>query len=360
MGVTVVVGGQFGSEGKGKLVAHLAAAAQGPVAAVRCGGTNSGHTIELPSGRPYALRQLPAASLVPGAGLYLGAGMIVDPALLRREMLDLGIPRNRVRVDRNAVILDQRDVEVETGVHLRQRLGSTLSGTGSATARKVLRDPTQKTARSCLELMDMVDDVSLRLNEAVDRGIEVIVEGTQGAGLSLHHSPHHPFTTSRDTTAAAFLSEVGLAPTLVSSVIVVFRTFPIRVAGNSGPLENEVTWGEVTRRSRAPVGLTEFTTVTGVERRVAEFDWVQARDAVRLNRPTALAIHGLDYLNFKNRGARRWSSLSAESRGFIEQVESRLSVPVRYVFTGPSVVDVIERSGHGESASLASITTAAV
>ncbi|MGH2757217.1 MAG: adenylosuccinate synthetase [Actinomycetota bacterium] len=341
MAVTVVVGGQYGSEGKGKLVAHLARTSPAPIAVARCGGTNSGHTVEY-RGTPYPFRQLPSAAVVDGAALFLAAGMVIDIELLLKEMADVGLDRKRLHVDRNAVLLDERDVSRESDSRLRERVGSTLSGTGSATARKVLRDPTQKTAESALDLKAFITDVSKDLNELIDSGTAVIVEGTQGIGLSLHHSPHFPFATSRDTSAAAFLSEVGLAPALVSDVIVVFRTFPIRVAGNSGPLPSEMTWEELAHRAGSATPFSEFTTVTKKLRRVGEFDWDQAEDAIRINRPSCLALHGMDYISFSDRGARRLSDLSVESRRFVDRIEGRLGVPVHFIFTGPRNEDIID------------------
>lgn len=342
MAVTVVVGGQFGSEGKGKLVAHLAAGSRDPFV-VRCGGTNSGHTVDF-EGRPYPFRQLPSAAVVPRARLFLGAGMVVDPDLLLKEMGDVGLDKRRVHVDRNAVILDEQDLSAERDSHLRERVGSTLSGTGSATARKVLRDPTQLTASDEPRLKEFVTDVSKDLNEAVDSGHGVIVEGTQGVGLSLHHSEHFPFVTSRDTSAAAFLSEVGLAPSLVTDVIAVFRTFPIRVAGNSGPLFNELRWEEVTRRAGAPTLFQEYTTVTRKLRRVGEFDWDQAEECVRINRPSCLAVHGADYLNYEDLGVQDWEALSPETKSFVTDLEYRLDVEVRFIFTGPRQDQIVDRS----------------
>lgn len=341
MGVTVVVGGQYGSEGKGKLVAHLARAAQGSVAVVRCGGTNSGHTVDF-QGTPYPFRQLPSAAVVDGVPLFLSAGMILDLDLLLKEVADVGLDTDRLRVDRNAVLMDEADAASEVHSSLRERVGSTLSGTGSATARKVLRDPTQRTARSAPELSHLITNVSYDLNELLDSGHTVIVEGTQGMGLSLHHSEHFPYTTSRDTSASAFLSEVGLAPTLVTEVVAVFRTYPIRVAGNSGPLSNEISWEELARRAGSPLPFSEYTTVTKKLRRVGEFDWDQAKEAIRINRPSALAIHGLDYLNVADRGCKRLTELSHESRSFLERIEARLGVPVRFLFTGPRNDDVID------------------
>jgi len=345
MSVTVVVGGQYGSEGKGKMVAYLASSkAHRSVAVVRCGGPNSGHTVDF-CGRPYPLRQLPTAAVIDGVELFLGAGMIIDPEILQTEIKALRVQPTRVHVDRNAVIVDDHDLAQERAASLRERIGSTLSGTGSATSRKVLRDPSQKTAKEIAALRALVTDVSRRLNQLVDRGHPIIVEGTQGIGLSLHHSRYFPFATSRDTTAAAFLSEVGLAPTLVSDVIVVFRTYPIRVAGNSGPFPNEVTWQEVGARAGSPIPFSEYTTVTKRLRRIAQFDWDLAQEAVRINRPTRLALHGLDYVNFSDRGVRSWRELTDASKSFVSNLEARLETPVHFLFTGPRNADLIDLSG---------------
>src|SRR5260370_22311400 len=96
-------------------------------------------------------------------------------------------------------------------------------------------------------------DGSDEVNRDLDYGKKVLIEGTQGFGLSLYHSDHYPKTTSRDTTAAGFLSEVGVSPKLVTEIVVVFRTFPIRVAGDqAGPLANEIKWEHLQRESGYP------------------------------------------------------------------------------------------------------------
>jgi adenylosuccinate synthase len=151
-----------------------------------------------------------------------------------------------------------------------------------------------------------------------------------------------PFVTGRDTTAAGFLAEAGISPMVVSDVVVVLRTYPIRVAGNSGPLD-EIGWEEVVRRSGYPTALAEYTTVTGRLRRVGEFDWRLAEKAVAVNRPTAIALHGVDYLDHSNLGATEWYHLGPRSRRFIDQLEQRLGVRVRYVFTGPDRQHIIDR-----------------
>src|SRR5207237_4682782 len=123
----------------------------------------------------------------------------------------------------------------EAELCLRQRLSSTLCGVGAAVARRALRNADVRLVKDvlCQEpwLKHMLSNVAEEANAAVDKGKRVLIEGTQGFGLSLYHSAEYPKTTSRETTASAFLSEVGLSPLVVKEVVLVLRTFPIRVAG---------------------------------------------------------------------------------------------------------------------------------
>ena len=346
MPVTVVVGGQFGSEGKGKLVSRLACRRRGPIAVVRGGGSNAGHTAE-GCGRRFLLRQLPSGAVNPDVLLAMSAGMQIDLEVLLREIDTVGVEPGHLIIDPNATLISPEDSAVELAGRLGERVGSTLSGTGAALARKLMRAQDVRRAAEVEALAPYLDDVSARLNALLDDGGEVIVEGTQGAGLSLHHGAY-PFVTARDTTAAAFLSEAGLSPLLVDEIVVVLRTYPIRVAGGSGPLRNEVSWEDIRERSGYPQALAEYTTVTGRLRRVGDFDWEQAERAVQLNRPTALAVHGLDYLDYSDLGCRSIGRLSATSHHFVDELESRLDVPVKWMFTGPSGEDLIERSEPGD------------
>jgi adenylosuccinate synthase len=338
--LTVVVGGQYGSEGKGKLVSHLACSTPGRIAVVRGGGSNAGHTAE-GCGKRLLLRQLPSGAVNPQCLLAMSAGMQIDVNVLFTEIEAAAVTPGQLIIDPRANVIEDTDEAVERSHALGERVGSTLSGTGSALARKVMRTRDVRCVRDVSVLGPFIDDVSLRMNALVASGASVIVEGTQGAGLSLHHGPY-PYVTARDTTAAAFLSEAGISPVLVDDVVVVLRTYPIRVAGASGPMHNEIGWEEVRRRSGYQSTLAEYTSVTGRLRRVSEFDWDLAELAVRLNAPTSLAIHGLDYLDHSDLGCRRVDDLSAVSRAFVDELESRLGVPARWLFTGPGGADLID------------------
>ena len=343
MGVTVVVGGQYGGEGKGKIVSYLSMRDEAHYV-VRCGGPNSGHTVNL-SGKIYQLRLLPAGFVNNRTRLLLPAGALVNPRILLDEINLCEVEPSRVGVDFNVGIITEREISYETQLRLRHNIGSTLSGTGAAVAKRVLRDGSFILAKDVVQLRPFLTNVSEEINVAIDAGKYIIVEGTQGFGLSLYHSECYPYATSRDTTASAFLSEIGISPLRVEHIIMVTRTYPIRVGGNSGPLKDEVSWEQLRRLSGYPYEIAEYTTATKRLRRVALFDWDLVRRAAKVNRPTQIALHGLDYTDYRNKGVTTFDDLTKSAKEFVEAVEQELNVKVTFVGTGPTNEELIDRRG---------------
>lgn len=346
MSVWVIVGGQYGSEGKGKVSAFITLKENIDLC-VRGGGPNSGHSFVDEDGTTKVLRQLPTGYVNPHTRLLIPAGALIDPKILKYEIDSFGIDPSRVGVDQKCFVITEADRETERNLHLRERLSSTLCGVGAAVARRALRGGDAKLARDVVGeyhwLRNLLTDVSEEVNRAADHGGKVLIEGTQGFGLSLYHSDYYPKTTSRDTSAAGFISEVGLSPRLVTEVVVVFRTFPIRVAGaQAGPLKDEITWEQIKSESGYPYDPTEMTSVTHKVRRVGRFDWELAEKAIEVNRPTYLAINHLDYLSYSNRGANRFEGLSPKAIEFIEDLSHKAQAPVRLLGTGPGIDELIE------------------
>jgi len=345
--LTVVVGGQFGSEGKGKVVAHLCRNYRFD-ACVRVGGPNSGHTVTL-NGRRTVLRQVPAGVVNPHTQLFIASGCLVDPEILQREIKMLGLSPDRLKIDRNASLLDRSDAEFERRIGLEGRIGSTATGVGSAVIKRILRKDSSIILEKRIDdypfLIPYLADVSKEINRLCDAGKSTVIEGTQGFGLSLYHSSYYPFVTSRDVTASGFLSEVGVSPLLVTDIILVIRTFPIRVGGNSGDLPNEIDWETVRKESGYPHEIKELTSVTGRVRRVARLDIGLVKKAVQINRPTFIALMGVDYLDFKNRGVRSLESLSSRTHDFITSLERETGILVSLIGTGPSDFEIIDLNG---------------
>ncbi|HEV8724993.1 MAG TPA: adenylosuccinate synthetase [Candidatus Binatia bacterium] len=277
MSLWVVVGGQYGSEGKGKIAAYLTQREDIDIC-VRCGGPNSGHSFYDNEGKLRVLRQLPTGFVNSRTRLLIPAGALIDPGVLMSELALVPDAEKRVGIDNNTFIIESRDRDYERSLGLRERLSSTLCGVGAAQSRRVLRGADAQLARDAARkypwLQALLTNVSEEVNEALDNKKKILIEGTQGFGLSLYHSPHYPRTTSRDVTASAFLSEVGVSPLRVTEIVLVLKTFPIRVAGDqAGPLKDEITWEQLRLESRYPHDITEMTSVTKKNRRVGRFDW---------------------------------------------------------------------------------------
>ncbi len=348
MSLWVVVGGQYGSEGKGKIAAFITRT-EGIDICIRCGGPNSGHSFVADDGSTILVRQLPTGFVSARTTLMIPAGALIDLDVLRDEIQFLRLDETRVRVDANAMVIEPTDRDREQQLRLRERLSSTLCGVGSAVARRALRGSEVRLARDAAEsshwLRGYLDDVSARANQAIDRGKKVLVEGTQGFGLSLYHTAEYPKATSRDTTAAGFLSEVGLSPKLVTEIVLVLRTFPIRVAGQqAGALKGEISWESLQRESGYPYPVHEMTSVTRKTRRVGRFDWDLARKAAQVNRPTKISVNGLDYFNYFDREAESFETLSAQSQDFVFDLERRLEAQVWCVGARPEVGRVMLRA----------------
>ena len=346
MPVTVVVGGQFGSEGKGKICAHLAAKDNVDFM-VRCGGPNSGHTV-YHEGERYQLRQVPSGFVNPNARLLVAPGALVNPQVFLNEVEMCGLDPSRIGIDRNAGVIEDFDLQNEQALDLNGRLGSTGAGVGSAVSRRALRGQNFRLAKYHPELKRFKTSVRDELSAALMREQSVVVEGTQGFGLSLYHADQWPFRTSRDTTAHSFLSEVGIGVRNFE-VIMAIRTYPIRVAGRSGPLPNEISWEDVRRESKYPFPIEEFTTTTNRLRRVAKFDWRVVEQAVAANAPTQIALHGADYLDYANYGVTEWQDLTGGARDFVAELEGRTGVPVAFVGTGPTNEHIVDRHIRGEN-----------
>lgn len=271
---TIIVGGQYGSEGKGKTALYFAKIQNADVV-VRSGGTNSGHTVE-----GLVFNNFPGASLS-GAISIISAGSFIDPVQVLQEIKN--IP-GKVFIDPKAVIISYNNKDTENS--RLQNISSTCSGSGAALIDKIWRTSKIIFAEEIKELKPYIAD-TIDIMYSAKR---LIIEGTQGFGLSLHHSPHYPYVTSRDTTAASYLSEIGISPLIVDTIVLVCRTKAIRVAGTSGPLEEETSWKDLNLKE-------EYTTVTKKIRRVGGFQKDLVDRAIMINQPTHLVLNHCDYIS---------------------------------------------------------------
>ena len=344
--ITVLVGGQYGSEGKGAIAKHIAFKYD---MHVRVGSPNAGHTIYW-DGQKHVMQSIPCGWINPNAKIVIGRGALLNMRQLVKEIIHIQqwYPNflDRLYIDENAGVLSERFHEQEGGVNgeMHRRIGSTGEGVGPARIARLERDPEK------FQLFkDVAEDWGLSgcvvkntpaiVAGAQDHGTNVLIEGTQGSALSLLHS-HWPYCTSIDTNASGIISEVGIAPSRVTNVLMVCRTYPIRVAGNSGPMHNEISWDEL--NSRVGGGVTpEKTTVTHKTRRIAEWDDELFKQSCMLNAPTEIALTFADYVDPYLRDVKDVNRIKASAplMKFIQ--EHGLTANLRYVGTGPqTVVDV--------------------
>lgn len=327
----VLVGGFFGDEGKGKIISYLAIKDNASIC-VRAGvGTNAGHTVEY-KGKTYKLRQISSGFVQEKAKILIGPGVLVNPDILKKEIEETGVG-NRIKIDGQCAIIEAKHIEEDRGSSfLKEKIGSTGSGCGPCNVERVMRRA--KLAKDIPNLSQYITDVPLEVNTAINEGKHVLVEGTQGTFLSLYHGTY-PFVTSKDTTASQACADVGVGPTKVDEVFVVFKSYTTRVG--AGPLTEELSEEEAKKR-----GWFETATVTGRKRRAAPFNFELAKRAVMLNGATQAALTKLDVIYPECAGARSIEDLSKEALSFIRKIEETIKIPVSLIGTGPSTMDIID------------------
>ncbi|MCY4310850.1 MAG: adenylosuccinate synthetase, partial [Rhodospirillaceae bacterium] len=285
----------------------------------------------------------------PNAKLLLGPGAVIYPKKLLEETAEHKIDAERLTIDPRAMIITDADRKEE-----EKRFGSissTAQGVGIASARKMTGRSDYKDekaaflARDCEVLQPYPRNARQVLADVMVAGQRILLEGTQGTGPSLHHGDY-PHVTTRDTTVSGCLADAGIAPSNVRKIIMVCRTYPIRVGGPSGPMAHEVDMAEIHRRSGIPLEeleKTERTTTTDRPRRIAEFDLLPFRVSVQLNGPTDIALTFVDYFDANNRKAFRFEQLSAETISFVEELERISGRPVSLLSTDFNWRNVIDR-----------------
>lgn len=331
MPCTVIVGAFWGDEGKGKIISYLALNDKLDFC-VRTGSVNAAHTVWM-NGNRYALHMVPAAFIQEKCRLLIAAGANVHVGQFFKELELTKIDPKRMGIDQMASIIEDKHSAQDKASAVNKGIGTTGWGVGPAVEERARR--TARLARDIPELKPYIADATAEVNDGIDAGKQVLLEGTQGFMLSLYHGTY-PYVTSRDTGAAAICSEAGVGPTRVDNVLMVYKAFITRVG--AGPMSGEISMEEAKKR-----GWFETAAGTGRNRRSAPFDFDLARRNARINGATQAAITKLDCLFPDCRSARKFEELSTDAKQFIEKVEEKTEVPVVLVGTGPEALDIIDR-----------------
>lgn len=330
MPCTVIAGGFWGDEGKGKIISYLAL--KDPIdLCIRTGSVNAAHTIWY-NGRRYALHMVPGGFVQEKCRLLVGPGTNVHVVQFLKEVEETGV-KNRIGVDNQASIIEEKhSVQDKSSAHLKG-LGTTGWGVGPAIEERVRR--TAKLAKDIPELKPYLTEVSDEANDAIAKRKNVLLEGTQGLMLSLFYGTY-PYVTGRDTSASAICSEAGVGPTRIDNVLVVFKAFMTRVG--TGPLPGEMSKEEAQKR-----GWFEIAAGTGRERRSAPFSFELARRAATINGATQAAVTKLDCVYPECEGVREFDELPREAKQFIGEIEKQTGIPVILIGTGPEALDIVDR-----------------
>jgi len=330
MPCTVIAGGFWGDEGKGKILSYLALKDKLDFC-VRTGSVNAAHTI-WHEGKRYALHMVPGGFVHPKCRLLIAPGSNVHVAQFIKEVEETQVHK-RVAIDNQASIIEEKHSNQDkTSAHLKG-LGTTGWGVGPAIEERVRR--TAKLAKDISELKNYLTDVPTEINRALGQNKKVLLEGTQGLLLSLYHGSY-PYVTSRDTSASAICSEAGVGPTKIDDVIVVLKSFITRVG--TGPLPGEMAKEEATKR-----GWFETAAGTGRDRRSAPFNLELAKKATAINSATQIALTKLDCLYPESKAAKTYEELPKEAKQFIKDIETQTHTPVTLIGTGPNALDLIDR-----------------
>lgn len=258
--------------------------------------------------------------------------MLVNPEVVLKELEMTGVS-NRFGVDRHCTVIESSHIEQDKASdYLMGKIGTTGAGCGPANVARVSR--TAKLAEEIPELKRYLADVPKEVNDSIDRGELVFVEGSQGFGLSLFHGTY-PYVTSKDTAAATLAADVGVGPTKVDDVMLIFKAYTSRVG--LGPFPTEIS-----QEKAEELGIVEFGTVTGRRRRIGTFDFDLAKRAVMINGATQLTITNLDRMFKGAAKVKKWNQLPKDAKDYVNRIEEELGVLVTIVSTGSGTDDIID------------------
>ncbi len=289
MTCTIIVGCQFGDEGKGKVIDFLAK--DYDIVARFQGGSNAGHTVMV-NDKTFKLHQIPSG-IISGKEVMLGNGMVIDPKALIEEIRLLkqsGINADKISISERAHVVTAAHKELDGK---DTKIGTTKQGIGPAYADKVARKGLRikDVADDYPEIKKYITDVSLKINQAIDQCKNILLEGAQGTLLDVDHGTY-PFVTSSNTVAGGACVGLGIGPTKIDKVIGVSKAYTTRVGTGPFPTELKGALGENIRDKGK-----EFGTTTGRPRRCGWLDLVMLKYAKVVNGVDELVITKLDVLS---------------------------------------------------------------
>ena len=336
MPLSIVFGGQYGGEGKGAVTAYLAKKDSVDIL-IKTGGPNSAHYFGYRSNLTK-VRMIPSGSNLGPKYIVFPAGCLIHASTLFKEIRELGFS-GKIVIDPNAGIIDQSHIESQKNDDFYNKVGSTKTGTGCASAMRSKRR--LGLAKDHAQLKPYLDDASEFVYNSLQNGKSALVEGCQSYGLSNFHGDY-PYVTSRDTTVASLIGQIGIGFKFVNCVIQVIKCFPTRNQGGNGILPKEFKLNDIS--SMDPLIEHGGGSYEGddIIRRVGLFDFDIVERSIRANTPDRIAITGLDRLKSMQNRPEVKKHYGTPSK-FVELVEKRLGLPVALESWGPYLENMIDK-----------------
>ncbi len=359
--VIVVMDGQAGSSGKGKICGYIAKEDNISIS-INNWSSNSGHTYVFENGDRVVTQHIPLSLVNYSTKLLIGPGALITPEILVKEIQTYNnlIGKRNIYIHPRAMIIKQRHIDYEKN---KIKSGSTFKGCGAALAEKTLRDPKVELMKEyykklpleiqkkikIIDTSNIINDTNLLCGEK-----NILVEGGQGLDLDINYGLDYPYVTSRQCNASQLIADSGISPFLVKEIIMIIRPYPIRISNNtdiglnlySGDYEGaeEISWEEIKGRCNAPkhLDITEYTTVTKKIRRVFEMNWERLKYSVRINRPTQIALNFAQYIDWNAYECNKFELLPTKVKDFVKKIELETGVPVTLIGTGAKNSDIID------------------
>ena len=352
--VTIVLDGQAGSCGKGKICGYIAQKDNIQISTNNW-SSNAGHTYVGNNEEKIVVSHLPMAMLNSDTKLCLNAGSIITPEILENELIKYKniIGNRKIYIHPRAMIIKEKHREQEKQYI---KSGSTFKGCGAALAEKIMRLPEVELIENFYNNFSdyvkskiEITDTSIILNESQK---SILVEGAQGTDLDINYGLDYPNVTSRQCSASQLIADAGISPFKVKDIIMVIRPYPIRISNKtnlgfdiySGDYagSKEITWEEVKKRCGANKDLQEYTTVTKKVRRVFEMNWERLKYNVMINYPTQIVLNFAQYIDWKVYRCNNYNNLSDKVKEFIYKIEKITNTPVTMIGTGERNCDIID------------------
>lgn len=330
--ITIVTGGFYGDEGKGKIVGYLSVHDKADIVVRAGAGPQAGHTVT----SNVKVTQVPSGLINPKSRLLIARGTLISPDVFLKEVKEYNLA-GRIFIDKGCTIIEKRHIQEEA--ELVKRIGSVGTGVGPARVERIMRSA--KIAKDEPRLKEFLTDVAEEVNTAAGKKKRILIEGVQGYGLSLLDHRYYPYVTSQDTTASQFAADTGIGPKLVDHVVVIFKAYVSRVG-------EDPRYKQWNQKKADKMGIVERGSVSGRIRKLSNFNIEMAAEAIMRNTGDQAVLTCIDRLFPGNENVTEFKKLTQQAKNFIRETEAKIKkknplfTKFHIISTGPDIMDIID------------------